>query len=167
MDAGKLIAAVAPSDAPAMTYALCAAPFVPGTLPKICIPTTSGTGVQALVVDAHKPPSGDNVKRSKLAVLARPYPRAVAGTPTGYGFDPATKRFHLEYSTTAPNGERLQHKLQTEVFLPRIQYPHGHYEVHVEGAEVVSDRRSKVLRLERDKRAKKVALTVLPAERQG
>ena len=44
MDAGKLIAAVAPSDAPAMNYALCAAPFAPGTLPKICVPTTSGTG---------------------------------------------------------------------------------------------------------------------------
>jgi endoglycosylceramidase len=129
-------------------------------------PTTSGTGVQSLVEDAHKPPTGDNVKRSKLAVLARPYPRAVAGTPTGYGFDPVTKRFHLEYSTTAPDGKRLKRPEQTEVFLPRIQYPHGHYEVHVEGAEVVSDRRAKVLRLERDKHAKTVALTVLPAERQ-
>ncbi len=130
-------------------------------------PTTSGTGVQSLVVDAHKPPTGDNVKRAKLAVLARPYPRAVAGTPTGYGFDPATKRFHLEYSAKAPDGKPLSRAQLTEVFLPRIQYPHGHYEVHVQGAEVVSDRRAKVLRLKRDRGAKTVALTVLPAERQN
>jgi endoglycosylceramidase len=130
-------------------------------------PTTSGPGVQSLVVDPHKPPSGDNVKRSKLAVLARPYPRAVAGTPQSYGFDPATKRFHLTYSSSTPSGGRLARSELTEVFLPRIQYPHGHYEVHVEGAEIVSDRRSKVLRLERDRGARSVALTVLPAERQG
>jgi endoglycosylceramidase len=130
-------------------------------------PTTSGPGVQSLVVDPSKPPSGDNVKRAKLAVLARPYPHAVAGTPTGYGFDPATKRFHLEYSTTTPNGQRLGRGRLTEVFLPRIQYAHGHYEVHVEGADVVSNRRAKVLLLKRDRGATKVALTVLPAERQG
>jgi endoglycosylceramidase len=130
-------------------------------------PTTSGPGVQSLVVDPTKPPRGDNVKRSKLAVLARPYPRAVAGTPQNYGFDPATKRFHLTYSATTPSGERLPRSALTEVFLPRIQYPHGHYEVHVQGAEIVSDRRSKVLRLERDKGTKTVNVVVLPAERQG
>ena len=128
-------------------------------------PTTSGTGVQSLVVDPTKPPSGDNVKRSKLAVLARPYPRAVAGTPDSYGFDPTTRRFHLTYSAKAPGGKRLARSQLTEVFLPRIQYPHGHYEVHVQGAEVVSDRRSKVLRLERDQGAKSVAVTVLPTTR--
>ena len=65
-------------------------------------PTTSGPGVQAVVVDAAQPPRGDNVKREKLEVLARPYPRAVAGTPRSFGFDPATKRFDLVYSTRAP-----------------------------------------------------------------
>ena len=67
-------------------------------------PTTSGPGVQSLVVDPSKPPRGDNVKRDKLAVLARPYPRAVAGTPRSYGFDPVSKRFDLVYSTRRARG---------------------------------------------------------------
>ena len=128
-------------------------------------PTTSGPGVQSLVVDPSKPPRGDNVKREKLAVLARPYPRAVAGTPQRFGFDPDTKRFHLTYSARTPDGKRLSRALLTEVFLPRIQYPRGQYEVHTEGAEVVSDRRSKVLRLERDRGAKTVSVTVLAKTR--
>ncbi|MCP8940206.1 iron-containing alcohol dehydrogenase [Alsobacter sp. SYSU M60028] len=44
MDAAKLIAAVAPADAPSIAYALCAAPLPPNPLPKICVPTTAGTG---------------------------------------------------------------------------------------------------------------------------
>jgi endoglycosylceramidase len=128
-------------------------------------PTTSGPGVQSLVVDPSKPPEGDNVKHEKLSVLARPYPRAVAGTPQSFGFDPATGRFHLTYSTTTPSGKVLSRKQLTEVFVPRVHYPHGHYEVRVEGATVVSNRRSKVLRLERTKRAKTVTVTVQPTTR--
>ncbi len=44
MDAGKAAAAVAPGREPAEFYALCAHPFPPNALPKICVPTTSGTG---------------------------------------------------------------------------------------------------------------------------
>lgn len=44
LDIGKVIAAAAPSDASTQAYALCAAPFPAGALPKICVPTTSGTG---------------------------------------------------------------------------------------------------------------------------
>ena len=70
-------------------------------------------------------------------MLARPYPRAVAGTPQSFGFDPATKRFDLVYSTRAPDGHELGERLPrgelTEVFLPQIQYPDG-YSVEVSGA---------------------------------
>ena len=44
MDAGKAAAAVAGAEAPAEHYALCANPLPARVLPKICVPTTSGTG---------------------------------------------------------------------------------------------------------------------------
>ncbi len=127
-------------------------------------PTTSGPGVQSLVVDPSKPPRGDNVKRDKLAVLERPYPRAVAGTPRSYGFDPETKRFDLVYTTAAPRGQglgkRLDRDLLTEVFVPKIQYPDG-YAVQVSGADVVSKPNARILRLER-RRSDTVTVAVTP-----
>jgi alcohol dehydrogenase class IV len=44
LDVGKAAAALAPSAAPAEHYALCAHPLPSRPLPKICVPTTSGTG---------------------------------------------------------------------------------------------------------------------------
>ena len=125
-------------------------------------PTTSGTGVQALVPDPTKPPQGDNVEREKLAVLARPYPRAVAGTPTSYGFDPETHRFQLTYGAKRPDGTRAPRRLDTEVFVPKIQYPDG-YRAQIDGAEVVSHN-ARVLRLERLPGTSKVSLTIAPRD---
>ncbi|MEK0081518.1 iron-containing alcohol dehydrogenase [Benzoatithermus flavus] len=56
LDAGKAIAVVAGSEAPAESYALCAKPFPKTRLLKICVPTTSGTGSEttrtSIVTDA-------------------------------------------------------------------------------------------------------------------
>jgi endoglycosylceramidase len=123
-------------------------------------PTTAGPGVQALVFDPAKRPHGKNVNRAKLKVLERPYPRAVAGTPRRFGFDPETKRFELEYSTKAPDGGRLARDLLTEVYVPRIQYRDG-YRAKAEGAEVVSEPDAKVLKLRREG-ASDVTVTVKP-----
>ena len=111
-------------------------------------PTTAGPGVQALVFDPDKRPHGANVNRAKLKVLARPYPRAVAGTPQDFSFDPAARRFELTYSTAAPAGGKLARRLLTEVFIPKIQYPDG-YRTKVDGAAVVSEPDAKVLKLQR------------------
>ena len=46
-------------------------------------PTTSGPGVQAVVIDANQPPTGANVKEAKLDVLARAYPQARRRHPAG------------------------------------------------------------------------------------
>ena len=51
-------AAVAGSPAPAMTYALCAAPLPAGELPKICVPTTAGTGSETTRVSVITGPDG-------------------------------------------------------------------------------------------------------------
>lgn len=44
LDLGKAVAAITPGTAPAAHYALCASPLPPRPLPKVCVPTTAGTG---------------------------------------------------------------------------------------------------------------------------
>jgi endoglycosylceramidase len=123
-------------------------------------PTTSGPGAtQALVIDPRRPPTGANVDGAKLRALARPYPRAVAGTPQSFGFDPGTKVFTLAYSATGPDGRPLPRKLDTEVFVPPIQYPQG-YRAQVDGGRVVSKPDARVLRITRGRGAGEVSVTV-------
>ena len=47
LDVGKAAAAIAPSEAAAESYRLCAESLPIGALAKICVPTTSGTGSEA------------------------------------------------------------------------------------------------------------------------
>ncbi|MEM7300660.1 MAG: iron-containing alcohol dehydrogenase [Pseudomonadota bacterium] len=44
MDSAKLVAAIAPSNTPSSTYALCAEPLPRNGIPAIAVPTTAGTG---------------------------------------------------------------------------------------------------------------------------
>lgn len=124
-------------------------------------PTTTGTGIQSLVSNPHRPPSGRNLDRRKLRVSSRPYPRAVAGTPLRYSFDRERRLFRLRYSTRSPDGRRRARRLVTEVFLPPIHYRRG-YRVKAKGAKVVSRRGARVLRLRRTPRAKRVSVLVRP-----
>jgi len=102
---------------------------------------------EGIVKDPAKPPRGDNVDFTKLKVLVRPYPQAVAGTPEHYGFDSATGAFVLSYSTERADGSgSFADNSETDVFVPTIQYPDG-YAVTVSGARVASRPRARVLRL--------------------
>jgi endoglycosylceramidase len=125
-------------------------------------PTTSGPGVQSVVIDPTKPPQGDNVKWEKLRLLARPFPQAVAGTPRSFSFDPDTRVFELTYATTAPDGSKTARRVRTEVRVPTINFPDG-YAVDVEGASVTSRADAGVLELKRDARASRVVVTVTPS----
>ena len=72
-----------------------------------------------------------NLDPGKAAVLARAYPRAVAGVPTSYFFDVRTGDFNLAY-TISPRAHG-----PTVIELPGPAYPNG-YAVSVAGAHVSS-----------------------------
>jgi endoglycosylceramidase len=73
-------------------------------------PTTSGSGVQAVVIDPSRPPTGENVKQQKLDLLSQPYPQVVAGTPQAFHFDESTRELQVSYSTRAPSGRTFTAK---------------------------------------------------------
>jgi endoglycosylceramidase len=125
-------------------------------------PTTSGPGdTQAIVLDPSRPPTGSNVKSAKLAILSRPYPQAVAGTPESFGFDPDAHRFDLRYRTTRAGGGALASGALTEIALPARQYPRG-YDVAVEGGSVRSRPGAATLQIAACAGAGEVGVNVTP-----
>jgi endoglycosylceramidase len=103
-------------------------------------PTTSANppSKQALVVDPSQPPTGSNIMSSTLHSLARPYPWAVAGTPRLWHFSLGNRHFRLRYRPTRASGKGVFRKGScTQVFIPRVQYPHG-YRTRVHGGHVIS-----------------------------
>jgi endoglycosylceramidase len=127
-------------------------------------PTTSAQPptAQALVIDPSKPPTGSNVQAPTLAALARPFPRAIAGTPKNFGFSHG--RFTLTYSTRRPTGRgSFKPGTCTAVFVPAVQYPHG-YRARVRGARVISKRGNGLLEVASRRGAKTVSVTVTPAK---
>jgi endoglycosylceramidase len=132
-------------------------------------PSTSGPGVQALVIDANQPPTGANVKAEKLDLLSRPYPQVVAGTPLTFGYDEQSGVFDLAYSTTGPGGEAFAAgppsatAPQTEIFLPADDYPDG-YDVEVDGGTITSTPGGETLRIAACQGAGQVGVEVASAE---
>jgi endoglycosylceramidase len=130
------------------------------------------------VIDPNRPPAGDNVKQAKLEVLSEPYPQLVAGTPSSYGFDPASGRFELTYSTKGPTGrnfarrhrKRAKHKRsraarksrQTQIFLGHQHYPKG-YRVAVDGGGIASKPGASLLKVLACPGRRSVSVTVSPA----
>jgi hypothetical protein len=106
-----------------------------------------------MVSDPAKPPEGANVFEEKLRALVRPYPQVVAGTPTAWEFDPASKVFTLRYAGRPGT---------TEVFVPELHFPDG-YAVEVKGATVRSPVRSRLLML-RTAGTGEVTVTVKPGK---
>jgi endoglycosylceramidase len=123
--------------------------------------TSASPDGQALVLDPSRPPTGDNVLTAKLAVLAEPYPQAVAGTPSSWSFTNGV--FRLAYSTARADGTgRFAAGAVTEVAVPAIRFPAG-YRVTVRGARVVSAANSGTLRLAAMAGASTVTVTVTGA----
>lgn len=92
---------------------------------------------EGLVRDLAAPPEGANVKEDKLALLARPYPRAVAGTPRGWTWSAPAREFVLRYGTEpADPGRGVAAGAETEVVLPPSAFPAG-WRAEVRGGRVV------------------------------
>jgi endoglycosylceramidase len=107
------------------------------------------------------PVLGDDSDAWSLDFLVRPYPRAVAGTPLSFGFDPETRVFTLEIArrggVTGP----------TEVHVPKARlYPDG-YVLEVSDAEgawsSTWDEARQVLSLELDPKVQTHTVTIRPA----
>ena len=124
-------------------------------------PTTSGPGdAQALVFDPARPPRGDNLDTGKLALLSRPYPRTVAGTPTGWSFTDGVAR--AEWTTARASGSgRFRVGAVSELAVPRRQFSEG-YHVTAAGARVISRRGARSLRVAACRGATTVSVTVEP-----
>jgi endoglycosylceramidase len=117
----------------------------------------------AIVKDGTKSPTAPgNLNLPVLDALARPYPQAVAGTPTAWTFDPVSKRFQLAYSTKPVAGGSFPGGTLTRVQVPRRQYPGG-YTVAASGATAVSAPDADTLLLATVPGATAVTLTVTPA----
>jgi endoglycosylceramidase len=103
-------------------------------------PTTTGSGdKQAIVLDPAKPPSGSNLKKVTLDAITRPYPRAVAGTPTAWSFDTSSRQFTASWTTrrAGTGGGSFRAGSVSEIALPRRQYPDG-YAPDVRGGSILS-----------------------------
>jgi hypothetical protein len=126
-------------------------------------PTTTGSGdKQAIVLDPSKPPSGSNLKKVTLDAITRPYPQAVAGTPQSWAFDPSSGEFSLAYDPrqrvdgSGPFGVGAQ----TEIALPKRQYPDG-YAPDVRGGAILSAPGAEVLRVAACRTVDLVSVTVV------
>jgi endoglycosylceramidase len=114
---------------------------------------------EGLIRKLGRPPRGDNVKRAKLRVLARPYPQAIAGMPERFGFDPLTRTFQLAYTTARAGGGMFAAGTRTVVSMPPIAYPAG-YAATAAGATIVSRPGAAALQLTAKPGAREVRLTV-------
>jgi endoglycosylceramidase len=112
-----------------------------------------------IIIDPSRPPTPDNLHEDVLDVLVRPYPQAVAGTPTSFFFDRGEHYFTLTYATRLAGGRKLRRSARTEIFVPGRQYPDG-YRVRASGARVVSEPDATLLQLANRPGAARVTVLV-------
>jgi endoglycosylceramidase len=114
-----------------------------------------------VIDDPANPATAEHLDQPKLDVLVRPFPRAVAGTPTSWAWDRAARRFTLAYATTAVDGA-LAPGAVTEVWVPRRHFPDGYDVVDLQGAVVTSANDAERLELATAPGATAVSFAVVP-----
>lgn len=115
------------------------------------------------LIDPSLPASGNDNREATLRALARPYPKATAGTPEVLSFDQAGGVLEFGYRTLGPDGSR-QDRGVTEIVMPPANFPNG-YTVSVDGqAEVISSADATLLKVRAEPGADRV---VIRARRKG
>lgn len=123
-------------------------------------PTTADLQGQALVEDPALPPTGSNVRTTKLKALAAPHPRLVAGTPLSYGLNRSTGVFTLNYNTKKVSGGTFTEGTSV-IAVPAINFPSG-YVATVTGGTVTSAADAVNLVIKANPGATTVQVTVSP-----
>ena len=114
---------------------------------------------EGIIDHPSNPPTTEHLDEPKLDVLVRPFPRAVAGTPTAWNWDDAAKRFTLSY-TTQPVAGALAAGAVTEIWVPKRHFPDGYTVSDLAGAEVVSAAGAEALQLRALPGATEVSLAI-------
>ncbi len=117
---------------------------------------------EGIIDDPANPPTPEHLDQPKLDALVRPYPRAVAGTPTGWSWDRTARRFELRYTTSAVDGV-LAPGAVTEVWIPHRHFPDGYDVVDLRGAAVTSAPDAERLQLVALPGATAVSFAVVPS----
>jgi endoglycosylceramidase len=116
---------------------------------------------ESVIADATRPAGPDNLlSADALATLLRPYPTAIAGTPTAISFDRTTKVFECSFAAPQP-APRDRRGRVTVIEIPAPHYPNG-YAVRVSGAWVDSPRCASRLVLRTKPHAASVSIRVTP-----
>ena len=92
--------------------------------------------------------------KPKADLLIRPYPQAIAGTPTALSFNTTSKAFSLSYAPNASTAPTL-------IFVPSLQYPNG-YQVSVQGGTVLSAAGAPLLQIANTPGAAQVQVQLSP-----
>lgn len=117
---------------------------------------------EGIIDDPVNPPTTAHLDQPKLDVLARPFPRAIAGTPTRWWWDRAARRFELAYATTPIDGA-LAPGATTEVWVPARHFPSGYEVVDLHGGVVTSPPDAERLEVATSPGATSVSFAVVPA----
>jgi endoglycosylceramidase len=117
----------------------------------------------SIVSNLNDPPTGSNmVGASRLAILTRPYPQLVSGTPLNWNYDSSTQKFSFSYSTARADGSgSFAAGAVTQIAAPAQVYTQG-YTVQVQGGSVVSAPNAPVLQVAAAAGATTVSVTVAP-----
>jgi len=104
----------------------------------------------------------DSLTPAIVPSVVRPHPVAVAGTPTAFAYDAATKVLDFSWDATRATGlGRFPPGAVTSISTPALTYPDG-YSVEIHGARVTSTPCAATLTLTRLPSAATVSVRVTP-----